>query len=244
MPAILFISLLIYRFIFSPSIACCNQKTRHNPDDSSDDDGESESPLDEYQKPIFAKSQYLSGPPTSLSIRERRHRRDSVSRSDTSGSSAGDLGDITPCNASPHMGGIISYRTPIRDEAEEQWRRNLQNLLVNQPTSHAPDLLQQLHRLVKELTVKSITISKNAMKFFTGTGTQLGQRISILSDLLSSKEEPPRVWYSQSYATTPRLMETLRFGVLEMQEHLDTFFDRKDHVLEVSLSAEIHLLST
>lgn len=110
---------------------------------------ESESPLDEYQKPLFSKSSYLSGPPTSLSIRERRHRRDSVSRSDTSGSSAGDLGDITPCNASPHMPGLISYRAPIRDEVEEAWRRNLQSLLINQPTSHPPDLLLQLYRVIK-----------------------------------------------------------------------------------------------
>lgn len=55
-------------FLFS------TQQTRHNPEDSSDDDVESESPLDEYQKPIFIKSQYHSGPPTSLSIRERRQR--------------------------------------------------------------------------------------------------------------------------------------------------------------------------
>lgn len=103
--------------------------------------------MDEYQKPIFAKS-FLGGPPTSLSIRDRRQRRDSVSRSDTSGSSAGDLGDITPCNASPHMPGLI-YRAPIRDVAEETWRRNLQSLLMNQPTSHPPDLLLQLYRVIK-----------------------------------------------------------------------------------------------
>lgn len=71
------------------------------------------------------------------------------------------------------------------------------------------------------------------MKFFTGVATQLGYRMSVLSDLLSSKEDPPRVWYNQNYVTTPRLFETLRFGVLEVQEHLETFFDRKDHVLEV-----------
>ncbi len=127
-----------------------SEQPRHNPDDSSDDDIESESPLDEYQKPIFSKSIYLGGPPTTLSIRERRQRRDSVSRSDTSGSSAGDLGDITPCNASPHLPGMISFRPPpIRDESEEIWRRNLQSLLFDQPSGHAPDLLFQLYKLIK-----------------------------------------------------------------------------------------------
>lgn len=84
-----------------------------------------------------------------LSIRERRQRRDSVSRSDTSGSSAGDLGEITPCNASPQLTGMASYRAPIRDEIEEQWRRNIESMLFNSATNYAPDLLMQLYRVVK-----------------------------------------------------------------------------------------------
>ena len=87
-----------------------SKRKRHNPDDSSDDEiAELESPLDEDHRPMFAKASFLSGPPNSLSLRERRHRRGSVSRSDTSGSSAGDL-DITPCNASPHLPGLLTFR--------------------------------------------------------------------------------------------------------------------------------------
>ncbi|XP_055531189.1 protein furry isoform X3 [Wyeomyia smithii] len=209
-----------------------NRRRRPNADDSSDEEVESESPLDEEQRPIFSKTSYLSGPPTSLSLRERRHRRDSVSRSDTSGSSAGDLGDITPCNASPHLPGLLSFRAPIRDESEEVWRRNLVGLLVNQPSGHAPDLLNQLFKLIKELSHRSISISKECMRYFTGNGVQLGHRISVLSDLLSSRGEPPKIWYHQSLVTTPRLFENLRYGVLEVQEHLETFFDRKDTVLD------------
>lgn len=209
-----------------------NRRKRPNADDSSDEEVESESPLDEEQRPIFSKAAYLGGPPTSLSLRERRHRRDSVSRSDTSGSSAGDLGDITPCNASPHLPGLLSFRAPIRDESEEVWRRNLVGLLVNQPSGHAPDLLNQLFKLIKELSHRSISISKECMRYFTGTGVQLGHRISVLSDLLSSRGEPPKIWYHQTLVTTPRLFENLRYGVLEVQEHLETFFDRKDTVLD------------
>lgn len=79
------------------------------------------------------------------------------------------------------------------------------------------------------------------MKYFTGTGAQLGQRISILSDLLSTKEEPPRVWYNQSFPTTPRLLDSLRNCVLEVQEHLETFFDRKDYVMEVCAAIFQHI---
>lgn len=209
-----------------------SKKRRNNPDDSSDEEVESESPLDEDHRPIFTKASFIGGPPTlSLSLRERRPRRDSVSRSDTSGSSAGDL-DITPCNASPHLPGMLTFRTSTRDETEETWRRSCLCLLVNQPSSHPPLLLNQLHKLIRELTVKCNSISKDCVKFFTGATAPLGNRISILSDLLSSKEEPPRIWYYQGLASTPRLVESLRYSVLEIQEHLETFFDRKEHVME------------
>uniref|UniRef100_A0A182PTQ1 Protein furry C-terminal domain-containing protein n=1 Tax=Anopheles epiroticus TaxID=199890 RepID=A0A182PTQ1_9DIPT len=226
-----------------------NRRKRPNADDSSDEEVESESPLDEEPRPIFSKAAYMSGPPTSLSLRERRHRRDSVSRSDTSGSSAGDLGDITPCNASPHLPGMHPFRTgPIRDESVDVWRRNLVGLLVNQPSSHAPDLLNQMFRLIKELTVRSIAISKECMRYFTGSGVQLGHRISVLSDLLATRGDPPKIWYHQSLATTPRLFENLRYGVLEVQEHLETFFDRKETVLdsldEVKTSCKLALFTS
>ncbi|XP_030386037.1 protein furry isoform X4 [Scaptodrosophila lebanonensis] len=216
---------------FSDKTPILSKRKRQTADDSSDEEAESESPIDEDHRQAFMKSSFSAVPPSSLSLRERR-RRNSVSRSDTSGSSAGDLGDITPCNASPHLPGIIRFGAAIRDEAEENWRRQLQAMLVNQPSAHTSELLLQLYRLIKELTFKTISISKEAKKFFTGIGSQLGNRISLFTDLLSSRADPPRVWCSELQATTPKLFETLRFNVLEVQEHLETFFDRKDQVLE------------
>lgn len=206
-----------------------SKKRRNNPDDSSDE--EAESPLDE-ERPTFTAKSSFGAPALTLSLRERR-RRDSVSRSDTSGSSvsAGDL-DITPCNASPHLPSILSFRPSTRDESEETWRRNILTLLVNQPSSHPPLLLNQLYKLIRDLTSKCNEISKDCIKYFTGAMLPLGNRISILSDLLSSKGEPPKIWYFQGMATTPRIVESLRYSILEIQEHLETFFDRKDHVME------------
>lgn len=203
------------------------KRNRTTADDSSDE--EAESPLDE-DRPIFTAKSSFGAPTLSLSLRERR-RRDSVSRSDTSGSSAGDL-DITPCNASPHLPGILSFRPSTRDETEETWRRGLLALLINQPSSHPPLLLNQLYKLIRELTTRCNEISKDCIKYFTGAMLPLGNRISVLSDLLSSKGEPPKLWFNQGIATTPRLVESLRYSVLEIQEHLETFFDRKDHVME------------
>lgn len=85
------------------------------------------------------------------------------------------------------------------------------------------------------------------MKYFTGISTQLGQRISVLSDLLASKQDPPRVWYNQNVVMPTKFLENFRFSVLEVQEHLETYFDRKDHVMEcletVRTSCKIALFS-
>lgn len=216
-----------------------NKRKRQSADDSSDEELESESPLEEDLRPSFNKTFHIC-PPSTLSLRERK-RRDSVSRSDTSGSSVGDLGDITPCNASPHLPGINPFH-PIRDEVEDNWRKQLQVLLINQPSTHASELLHQLHKLLKELTTKTITISKESKKYFTGFGSQFGNRISIFSDHLALRADPPKVWCHHTQPTTPRLFETLRYNVLEVQEHLETFFDRKDHVMVVS-KVNISLIS-
>lgn len=121
-------------------------------EESSDDEIGSESPLDEVAgAPDFGTKSVagsVSFPPSSLSLREHRTRHDSSTRSDTSGSSAGDLGDVTPCNASPNLSGIMGFRPIVRDDTEEAWRHQLQTLLARTP-GNTLELFHQLYRLVR-----------------------------------------------------------------------------------------------
>lgn len=64
--------------------------------------------------------------------------------------------------------------------------------------------------------------------------TQLGYHLSSHAELLSSKAEPPLIWFSIAIFANQRLNESLRFGMLEIQEHLETFLDKKDHATEVN----------
>lgn len=63
---------------------------------------------------------------------------------------------------------------------------------------------------------------------------QLGYHLTSYIDLLSTKAEPPMIWFSIGIFANQRLNESLRFGMLEIQEHLETVLDKKDHVTEVS----------
>lgn len=65
-----------------------------------------------------------------------------------SGSSAGDLGDVTPCNASPNLSALMPFRQVVRDDAEEIWRQKIQNL-VSQVLYNTLDFFQLLSKILR-----------------------------------------------------------------------------------------------
>lgn len=65
-----------------------------------------------------------------------------------SGSSAGDLGDVTPCNASPNLSALMPFRQVVRDDAEEIWRQQIQNL-ITQSLYNTLDFFQLLSRILR-----------------------------------------------------------------------------------------------
>lgn len=75
----------------------------------------------------------------------------------------------------------------------------------------------------------------------SAASAQLASHLSSHAELLGSKGEPPIVWFASSVFANQRLHETLRFGLLEVQEHLETFLDRKDHASEVNIIYYIFL---
>lgn len=76
----------------------------------------------------------------------------------------------------------------------------------------------------------------------TGTSTTtyavqtLAVNLNSMADLLHSRLQNTYITYFQtSSLDDTKINETLRYGILEMQVHLETFFDKKDHVSEVSV---------
>lgn len=67
----------------------------------------------------------------------------------SSGSSIGDLGDLTPCNASPNLNALMSFQ---RDDTEECWRTNMRSLLDQTP-DNTLHMFHILHRVVKVLNI-------------------------------------------------------------------------------------------
>lgn len=63
----------------------------------------------------------------------------------------------------------------------------------------------------------------------------LAVNLNLMADLLSNRfvQSTSVIYFQSSLLKNTKLNETIRYGILEMQEHLETFFHRKDHVTEV-----------
>lgn len=162
---------------------------------------------------------------------------------------------MTPCNASPNLSALMSFRPIVRDDAEEAWKNQILSLFSHMPTSPL-ELFQLLNKLVKvssrivpqnvcikilicflvkqDVVNKTIAMTKDSCTQLSSRNVPLlTSRLKTLSDLLCTRADPPHVWFTVDALQEPRFSETLRFGMLEIQEHLETFLDRKDHAAEV-----------
>uniref|UniRef100_A0A1S4MZI1 Uncharacterized protein n=1 Tax=Pediculus humanus subsp. corporis TaxID=121224 RepID=A0A1S4MZI1_PEDHC len=225
------------------------KKKRGIVEESSDDEVGSESPLDEVPVAsdfvITSVTSNIIYPPSSLALRDRRS---SETRSDTSGSSVGDLGDDTPCNASPSLTGHLSFRPVVRDCAEEAWKQQILSLFNHIPTTSTLELFQLLNKLIKDVVGKTIEMTRESCANLTGRDVQLlTSRLTTVCELLSNRADPPHVWFTVDALQEPKFTDALRFGMLEIQQHLETFLDKKEQAAEfvggIKTSAKLHLLA-
>ncbi|XP_050540856.1 protein furry isoform X2 [Daktulosphaira vitifoliae] len=212
------------------------QKIKKTTDESSDDELGSVSPLDEIAACNVQLLPNTSG---------HRDRSNSITRSDTSGSSI-DLGDLTPCNASPNLNALISFQ---RDDTEECWRTTVRSLLEQTPTNTL-HIFHILHRVVKDITKKCVLLTQEACTTLseyveedpattgccTQSHTNCRQLLTHLNSaiiVLTTHADPPLVWF------TPISLKTsgnLHFSMLQIREHIDTLLDRKDQTSECLFS--------
>ncbi|XP_011494859.1 PREDICTED: protein furry [Ceratosolen solmsi marchali] len=206
-------------------------------EESSDDEIGSESPLDEVPNGQGTRQEANIPsifPTPTLSLIPSRNRCDSSTRSDTSGSSTGDLGDVTPCNVSPNLSTLITFKQIVRDDAEEIWKQQIQNLIAQNPCNPL-DVFQLLSKILKDVCGKSVGLTREAVSLLnsgSAVSVQLAAHLFSHIELLVSKSELPIVWFASPVFANQRLYEILRFGLLEIQEHLETFLDKKDHAYE------------
>ncbi|XP_049885792.1 protein furry isoform X3 [Pectinophora gossypiella] len=149
------------------------------------------------------------GPTHDLALRPRTHSFSSAS----SGEQDGDRGDVTPV---PGAGPVL----------RDAWRTSVAALLRHATHMQPLALVHRLHTVLKEVTSK--TVSLCAEGAFTSGGAA---ELSAVLERLGA-EEPPLLWVGPAAADCARVRDAVRYAALEINEHLETYFDRREHALE------------
>ncbi|XP_061707570.1 protein furry isoform X3 [Cydia pomonella] len=155
---------------------------------------------------------------TELALRPRTHSFSSAS----SGEPDGDRGDVTPvpgASASASSGGGA-----VRDA----WRASVAALLRHAQHMQPMALVHRLHTVLKEVTMKTVSLCGECGGALGAWG---GGELGAVLERLAA-EEPPLLWAAPAAADCARVRDAVRFAALEINEHLETYFDRREHALE------------
>lgn len=151
-----------------------------------------------------------AGPSHELVLRTRTHSSSSAS----SGEPEGDRGDVTPVPG--QCSGPV-----VRDA----WRASMTSLLRHAALMPPLTLIHRLHTVLKEVSSKTISLCESAV---SGAG---GAELGAVLERLGA-EEPPLLWAGPLAIDTQRARDAVRYAALEINEHLETYFDRREHALE------------
>ncbi|CAG4984451.1 unnamed protein product [Parnassius apollo] len=155
-----------------------------------------------------------------LALRPRAHSFSSAS----SGEPDVERGDVTPVPC-------VATSVTLRDA----WRCSVGALLRH--AAHLPPLalVHRLHTVLKEVTSKTVSVcGEGALGSGTGGVGGVGGagELAAIVERLAG-EEPPLLWVGPAAADCARVRDAVRFAALEINEHLETYFDRREHALEM-----------
>lgn len=80
----------------------------------------------------------------------------------------------------------------------------------------------------QEVTCKTVSLCAEGAAGSAGAGELAG----VLER--AGAEEPPLLWVGAAAADCARVRDAVRYAALEIHEHLETYFDRREHALEVT----------
>ncbi|XP_028968950.1 protein furry [Galendromus occidentalis] len=165
--------------------------------------------------------------------------RPSPSRISGSSQSLISEGDCTLSNTSPTFSPVLAHGghgcPPYLDECENLWRSNVRQLMTAATEASAGAnvyrtlgrLLKQCFRKVTELTRECCNHLNNSDNF-----KKITTNFTSILDVLANQAEPPFIHIDPELLSSSRSLERLKFLVLEVQEHFETFLEKREHNLE------------
>ncbi|TKC51109.1 hypothetical protein EI555_008533, partial [Monodon monoceros] len=130
---------------------------------------------------------------------------------------------------SPFLSAIIAAFQPVAyDDEEEAWRCHVNQMLSDTDGSCAVFTFHVFSRLFQSIQRKFGDITNEAVTFLGESLQRIGTKFKSSLEVMMMCSECPTVFVDAETLMSCDLLETLKFSVLELQEHLDTYSAKRE----------------
>ncbi|XP_053095518.1 protein furry homolog isoform X3 [Pangasianodon hypophthalmus] len=130
---------------------------------------------------------------------------------------------------SPFFSAILAAFQPVVcDDAEEAWRCHLNQLVADTDGSCAVYTFHVFSSLFQSIQTKFCALTCDAAGFLGDGLRGIGAKFVRSSQMLTSCFKCPTLFIDADTIVSYGLLEKMKFSVLELQEYLDTYNNRKE----------------
>ncbi|XP_055369796.1 protein furry homolog isoform X3 [Betta splendens] len=133
---------------------------------------------------------------------------------------------------SPFFSAILAaFQPAVCDDAEEAWRSHINQLVSDSDGSCAVYTFHVFSSLFQNIQTKFCSLTCDAVSYLSDGLSGLGSKFLRSSQMLASCSECPTLFIDADTIMSYGLLEKMKFSVLELQEYLDTYNNRKEAAL-------------
>ncbi|XP_026532325.1 protein furry homolog-like [Notechis scutatus] len=130
---------------------------------------------------------------------------------------------------SPFLSAILAaFQPQAYDDEEEAWRCHVNQLLTDTDGSSAVYTFHVFSRLFQVIQRRFGAITHESVSFLGENLQRIGTKFKSSLEVMTTYSECPTVFVDAETLMSYGLLETLKFSVLELQEHLDTYNAKRE----------------
>uniref|UniRef100_A0A8B9HP10 Furry homolog a (Drosophila) n=1 Tax=Astyanax mexicanus TaxID=7994 RepID=A0A8B9HP10_ASTMX len=130
---------------------------------------------------------------------------------------------------SPFFSAILAAFQPVVcDDAEEAWRTHLNQLVADTDGSCAVYTFHVFSSLFQSIQTKFCSLTCEAASYLGESLRGIGAKFIRSSQMLTAHSKCPTLFIDADTIVSYGLLEKMKFSVLELQEYLDTYNNRKE----------------
>uniref|UniRef100_A0A4W5KS36 FRY like transcription coactivator n=1 Tax=Hucho hucho TaxID=62062 RepID=A0A4W5KS36_9TELE len=172
---------------------------------------------------------------------DERCEEEEADFSDMSSQDEGDQDGFSEIQASPppspFLSAILAAFQPVAyDDDEDAWRYHVNQMLSDTDGSSAVYTFHVFSRLFKSMQRKFGFITHSSVRFLGERLQRMGNQFLSSLEVMTSHSQCPTVLLDAETLVSCGLLETLKFSVLELQEHLDTYNGKREAAEETNLT--------